>query len=94
MKLPPPTKRLVKLDELLGRSPLRGDILLFKIELLALGVEDVEIISQAAIVSFGRELGCAPRARDRDLLGAAVLLHRQRLHHRLAGWQSVLSVCI
>jgi hypothetical protein len=41
MKLPPPTKCLVRADELLGRGLLRANILLFKIEFLALGIEDV-----------------------------------------------------
>jgi hypothetical protein len=57
MKLPAAAERLVKGDELLGCVLLRYDILFFKIEFLALGVEDVQIIRQSAIIALGGKLG-------------------------------------
>ena len=44
MKLPTAAERLVKRDELFGCCLLSVDILFFKIEFLALGVENIQII--------------------------------------------------
>jgi hypothetical protein len=49
MRLPAAAESLVKRSELLGCASLGADILLFKIEFFALGVEDVQIIRQAAL---------------------------------------------
>jgi hypothetical protein len=56
MKFPPAAKGLVKRDELPGGVLLRYDIFFLEFEFLTLGVEDVQIIRQAAIVPVGGKL--------------------------------------
>ena len=64
MQFPTAAKRLIKRDELLGCRLLSADILFVKIEFLALGVEDIQIICQAAVVSIRCELGRLTSGRE------------------------------
>ena len=64
MRLPAAAQCLVKRDELLGCVLLRHDILFFKIEFLALGVEDIQIIRQSAIIALGGKLGGLAGGRE------------------------------
>ncbi len=61
MGFPPAAERFVEPNDLLGLSLLSDNILLFEIELLTFGVEHVQIVRQAAIVSLGREFGSLAR---------------------------------
>ena len=63
MKLPPPAKRLVMGDKLLDCGLLCANIMLFKLGFLALGIDDVQIICQAVIVSLGGQSGRLAGAR-------------------------------
>ena len=54
--LPPSAQALVELHELFALSDLRDRVLLLQIVELTLGVDDIEKIGQAAVVSFGRQI--------------------------------------
>src|ERR1700733_9996221 len=58
---PTASERLVESDEVVGRPLARGDMARFEIELLAFGVEDVQKICEAAIVSLRGDLRCLAR---------------------------------
>src|ERR1700733_11437159 len=58
---PTASERLIEGDEVVGRQLARGDMACFEIELLALGVENVQKICEAAIVSLRGELRCFAR---------------------------------
>lgn len=67
MELPTAAQRFIEFDELRGGVLLSDDILFFKIEFFPLGVEDVQIIGQAAIVSLGRKRGRLAGPRERAI---------------------------
>ncbi len=55
---PTAAESLVEGDEVVGRRLARGDVACFEIELLALGVQNVQKIREAAIISLCSDLRC------------------------------------